>query len=303
MTTLDQRLMASLKIFDRLRPSLDAQAPQVAWRRPKAIPPPVEPPQPEPQPSDPPAGAPTWPPTLETLVTDCSPLPEGAVILGVCDDSLPFLLHMDNPAPGALLVIGDPGAGKTRLLRSMLQSVTYLNDPEQAQFSVIASDPGEWMELAGAAHCQEIFGIASDPCGKLIQELAALAEIRQQSRYNGPAVVLVIDNLTDLLETLDSEAYHRLYWLARHGPRSRIWTVASLPAGQAAAIDSRFLSAFRTRLIGSITRRGLAASLSGDARLEHMAPMGPGEFLLPYGEEWLALWVADPQTTIEEREP
>jgi hypothetical protein len=301
MTTLDQRLMASLKFFNRLRPSLEARAPHLgASRRPPS--PLVQDFDDHPQAIEPHGEPLTWPPSLETLLKDCAPLPEGSVVLGVCDDSLPFLIDLANPAPGALLVIGDSGAGKTRLLRSLLWSETRLNSAEQAHFSVIATDPGEWMSLAETDHCQEIFGIAGDPCGDLIQELAALAEIRQHGRYEGAAIILAIDNLADLLPTLNEESYRRLYWLARHGPRSRIWTLASLPGGQAEAVDARFLTAFRTRLVGSLADTTVAASLTGDPRLSSMAPVEPGQFLVPYGDDWLPLWICEPQSTVEKEE-
>jgi len=172
---------------------------------------------------------------------------------------------------------------------SILASVVGLNTPYELNLSVIASNIGLFMHLAKADHCQEIFSIDEEVTGDLIGELADLAEERRRTRPGDPAILLVIDDLAGCLEHLDQQAFSRLYWLIRHGPRSRVWTIATLSMERARTIEPRFLSAFRTRLFGRTTDRKLAALLSEDDKLR-TGQLENGQFNIPFGGEWLRLW-------------
>lgn len=227
--------------------------------------------------------------TLNQLLDKSGQFPSYSMTLGVCDDGLPFLLDFTNPAPGALLICGDRGVGKTALLQSILTSAARLNTPERFEMSVITDQPEAFMRLANLEHCQGIFSSEDEASEDLIGELAGIAEERRRSRPSDPAMLLGIDNLAECLEHLDQNAFDRLYWLIRHGPRSRVWIIATLPMERARTIEGRFLSAFRTRLFGSTTDRKLLGLLSEDEELQ-TDDLKPGQFLIPYGGEWLRLW-------------
>lgn len=229
------------------------------------------------------------PVTLSQVLAQSGNLPSHSLMMGVCDDGLPFLLDLTNPAPGALLVCGDMGAGKQALMQSILDSAARLNTPEQLQLSVIASEIDAFLHLAKVEHCQEVFSSDEDVTGELIGELADIAEQRRRSRPTDPAILLVIEDLASCLENLDEQAFNRLYWLIRHGPRSRVWTLATLPMERARTVEPRFLSAFRTRLFGKSTDRRLATLLSEDEALQ-TSELEKGQFYIPYGGEWLRLW-------------
>jgi hypothetical protein len=230
------------------------------------------------------------PVSLDQILAQSGQLPPHSLLLGVCDDGLPFLLDLTNPAPGAMLVCGDSGVGKTALVDSILASGARLNTPTQLNLSVIAREIEPFMHLAKADHCQEIFSCAEEVTGDLIGELADLAEERRRTRPADPAILLVIDDLAGCLDHLDQEAFNRLYWLIRHGPRSRVWTVATLSMERARTIEPQFLSAFRTRLFGRTADRKLVAQLSEDDKLR-TAALENGQFNIPYAGEWLRLWV------------
>ena len=89
------------------------------------------------------------------------------------------------------------------------------------------------------------------------------------------------------------EEIQALYWLIRHGPRSRVWTIATLPMERGREIEPRFLSAFRTRLFGQTGDRKLVTSLSDDSDLQP-GGLEKGQFYIPYGGEWLRLWACTP---------
>jgi hypothetical protein len=227
--------------------------------------------------------------SLDQVFEQSGKLPLHSLVLGVCDDGLPFLLDVTNPAPGALLICGDADVGKTGLALSILDSAARLNTPAQLELSVITAEIDRFMHLADVEHCQEIFSSQEEVTGELIGELADIAEQRRRERPEDPAILLVIDDLAECLEHLDQKAFDRLYWLIRHGPRSRVWTIATLPMERARAIEPRFLSAFRTRLFGRTMDRKLAATLSDDAALQ-VSTLEKGQFYIPYGGEWLRLW-------------
>ncbi len=60
-------------------------------------------------------------------------------------------------------------------------------------------------------------------------------------------------------------------------------------------IDERLLGAFRTRLIGATADPLRAAYLSGDEQVE-AASLEPGrQYGVPFGEDWLTVWVCEPE--------
>jgi hypothetical protein len=234
------------------------------------------------------------PVSLDQVLAQSGILPPQSVVLGVCDDGLPFLLDLTNPSPGALLICGDAAAGKSTLLQTILDSAAHLNSPTQLKLSVVAAEIGPFIHLAKTEQCQEIFTSQEEVVRDLIAEMADIAETRRRQSSQDPAILLVIDDLAECLDHLDQETFNRLYWLIRHGPRSRVWTIATLPMERAGEIEPRFLSAFRTRLFGKTADRRLVATLSGDDELQ---PRGleKGQFYIPYGGEWLRLWACEPR--------
>ena len=234
-------------------------------------------------------------PSLEALIAQSGELTPYSVILGVCGDGLPFLLDLTNPAPGALLVAADKLGGKTRLLKSMLASASYLNSPDEVAYYLVAQFPWQFAELEQTDHCQGTHPANDkEALHELIEELAEMVEERKHAGPHGPAIILAIDDLHSLLQIIDEETFTRLYWLIRHGPRSRLWTFASYSTQQAETIDERFLAAFRTRLVGKIDDRKRAAAISGDPRLDTRRLEKGFEFCVPYGDDWTHFWVCEP---------
>lgn len=239
-------------------------------------------------------------PSLEEVLQVSGKLSPYSLVLGLCEDGLPFLLDLTNPAPGALLVAADKASGKTRLLKSILTSAIYLNSPDEVSFYLISDFPYQYVKLAESDHCHGLLSARQDSLNEMIEELAQMVEDRRRQSVEQPAIVLVIDDLHACLQAIDTATFERLYWLVRHGPRSRIWTFAAYSTQRAEKIDERFLAAFRTRLVGSISDRRSALNLSGDRRLDTRSLDKGIEFCVPYGEEWIHFWVCDPQPQIGE---
>lgn len=290
MTILDRYLPANLKALEQWKPMLEARLGRrtslheesTEARAPSADDEQLD----ASSPSDLPFDL-SSPPSLEALIEQYGPFPPYSAVLGACEDGLPFILDLTLAAPGALLICGDPGSGKEHLLKTILASAIRLNPAEQVNLSIVAQEPDVFFSLAGADHCQEIFTADEESTGELIKELADIVEERKRSGPGDPACILALDNLAACLEFQDDQAYTRLYWLIRHGPRYRVWTIATLPTDRAAEIDPRFLSAFRTRLVGFIQDDEMAGFLSGEEGLSTQDLDGSKQFLVPYGGEWL----------------
>jgi hypothetical protein len=296
MTTFNDYLSAGLRAFEQWRPRLEERLAQRGNQSTNESSVDISSPQSEPRLmpwAETDAVQVSLPVSLVQILAQSGKLPPQSLVLGVCDDGLPFLLDLTNPAPGALLICSDSGAGKTGLLQSILDSAGRLNTPEQLELSVIAADIEAYLQLTKLEHCQEIFTSQEDVVGDLVEEMAEITEQRRRQRNQGPAILLVIDDLAECLEHLNQEAFNRLYWLIRHGPRSRVWTIATLPMERAREIEPRFLTAFRTRLFGKTADRKLVTLLSDDDDLQP-GGLEKGQFYIPYGGEWLRLWACAP---------
>lgn len=233
-------------------------------------------------------------PSLEALIERTGDFSPGSVMLGICEDNLPFVLDLANPAPGAMLLAGDSSSGKTRFIRSLLKSAVILNQPEEVCFSLILNDPQEYLDISQQDHCQHCLASDDEASGGIIQELADLAEHRRHGASGGPAYILIIDDLEACLHHLDEQDYSRLFWLARHGARSRIWTIATIRPGNADLIDPRLMTSFRTRVIGKMKDHNMAGYLSGDEEMDSQELEAGIQFLLPFGGAWLPIWICDP---------
>ncbi|MFM8321965.1 MAG: hypothetical protein ACKOC5_13710 [Chloroflexota bacterium] len=232
-----------------------------------------------------------WPPTLNELMSPIELLPEQSLTLGACDDGLPFLLDLANPAPGALLICGEAGSAASALLRTLAGSLVRQNSPQDVTLSIVTADPDAYLDLQRHEHCQEIFAAGDPAVELLIEELDAQVEGRRRGRAGGETLLLLIDGLEQL--ELAPEALQQLCRLVRHGPRYRVWTAAGLDSAALAQVDASLLAAFRTRLLGRMDAAA-AEALSGSPQLD-LSGLEDGLFLAPYGEDWLGLWACAPE--------
>jgi hypothetical protein len=127
-------------------------------------------------------------PLLDRLVA--AGLPPLTAVLGMCSDDRPVAIRLSAPAGGRLFVLGDDGAGKTGLLRTLVLSVALTNPQRDVQFAIL--DPvGNLAPLADLPH------LLTPP---VREPLVALDVLRflADARADGPAsprVVVVADDL------------------------------------------------------------------------------------------------------------
>lgn len=231
---------------------------------------------------------------LDELLAQAGPFPPGTIILGACEDSLPFTLDLNNPAPGALLYSGDQAEENSAWLHAVLLSALRLNPSRNLNLWLVAARPEAYQDVLHYPHLRHLAASEELVTTALIQEVVELVEQRRHGDPRGPACILAIDDLASLLHNIDEELYRSLNILLRHGPRTRVWPIVTLDTSQANQVDERLLPAFRTRLIGRMPDYDLGAYLAQDDRLDASQIDEQGQFFAPFGDEWIRVWVCQP---------
>lgn len=220
------------------------------------------------------------PPSLSEVIRRDLPAPNRSILLGVGVDDGVYFLDLDNPVSGAVSIIGDRTADITGMMRSMLASATLFNPHQRVSVSVICRNVDDYSLFVQTQHLHDLLPLDEPIASEFILEVAAEAEDRSRGKIPEPAGLLFIDDLSDCLDFLNRAAYERLYWLIRHGPRYKIWTIASLKAEKLEFIDRRFLSAFRSWLVGCIGDTRLRSIVAHPPSPE-LGRLMPDQFIMP----------------------
>lgn len=227
----------------------------------------------------------SWP-SLSAALDNFIPLPREALFLGVADDRLPVLLNLLDPLPGAVLVVGDQGSGKTSFLQVVARGVEQIHEAQSLQYGVITRHPEEWKGLGHTPHCVDIFPAYKNNAQDFISSLTNWAHANRGDRQS---VLLMIDDLA-CISDLDFEARQNLRWLLLRGPSRRVWPIVTLNPGKVEEVIA-WLDLFHTRLFGRLENSRDAQRLAG-IHLKAFGELTPGrEFLLREGDDWLKFWL------------
>lgn len=159
------------------------------------------------------------------------PLPEGSVLIGMCEDGLPFQLDWNNPRSGSVLIKGYGGSSygvKEDFLRAALASANQIHKPSEVQFYILdfLSSPeysiNESNPFVGAAAVAD-----ADRAAEIIGQVEKLL-----GRDNGRAVLLAIAEIGTLKSNINDNAWDNLMRVIAEGPDSRIWTFATFTHGR-----------------------------------------------------------------------
>jgi len=224
-------------------------------------------------------------PTLDQVLAGFGPMPEEALFLGVAADELPVLLNLHDPVPGPLLIVGDPGTGKTTLLQTIARAVERMHQPEQVQFGALTSHPDEWSELEDTPNNVGIFSIHHRSSEDFILSLASWAHGNKTSKQS---VVLLLDNL-EAVTHMEMDAVQNLRWLLLRGPSRRVWPIITLSTQNIITMEA-WLGAFHTQILGNIRNPNLVRKLDALNANLHSLTAG-SEFALREGESWLKFWI------------
>lgn len=224
-------------------------------------------------------------PALSQILAGFGPMPDEALFLGVASDELPVLLNLHDPLPGPILIIGDPGTGKTSFLQTIAGAVGQMHQPEKVQLGALTSRPDEWSGLEEVPNAVGVFSVHDRSSEDFILSLASWAHGNKSSKQS---VLLLLDGL-DAVTNMEMEAVQNLRWLLLRGPSRRVWPIITLNT-QALDKMEPWLDAFRTRILGNVEDESLIQKL--DAEQADLETLETGsEFTLLEGNRWLRFWV------------
>ncbi len=219
-------------------------------------------------------------------------LPAKTAAVGLCEDGLPVLFDLSDARTGPLLVTGEEGSGKTRLLQNLLRTLVNANAANTVQYLIIATRPEEYDTLAGqglrTGHCQGLYSPDEPEAAEAILRLAELAENRYQERRPAPAILLVIDGL-EAVTAFEEGIASNFEWLVKNGPAVQVWPVGALPTPAALAMKP-WIRYFRTRLVGHMPAN--AAERLGVPPQAAVETLQSGrQFTVRVGGKWLQFWL------------
>jgi hypothetical protein len=223
--------------------------------------------------------------TLRSVLEEIEPLPRYSVVIGACDDGLPVLMDLSNPRAGSILIIADPCSGKTALLSSILSSACTTNPARSLRVSLISSRPEQLGMIAKLPHAYQ----ASSPEETLL-EMASIVENRT-GEFRGPAILLAIDNLPDLLEKLDPGLVEKLIWLIKHGPSVQVRVIATAESEKLPILGEPMIDSFGAWLVGKMENPQVGTNLALIPE-EKSRSLKPGsQFCVYYENDWVPFWV------------
>jgi hypothetical protein len=231
--------------------------------------------------ADPAAGL----PSLSEVLTEYSPLPQSALFLGLAEDGLPILLNLNDPVPGPLLIVGDPGSGKTALLKNIARAVDRIHEPNRVKYSVVTEHISEWNGFERSANCEGILPLKDD---QIKNYLSALVEWAHVNKNEGQFLLLIIDDLNSIVKSTD--IHQQLRWLLLRGTARNIWPIITLNANQSEDVLT-WLDAFRTRLFGSIQNDVDVEKLTGLKNNSFKDLLAGSQFSMREGKNWLPFWI------------
>lgn len=223
------------------------------------------------------------------LLRSYGPMPADSILLGQCNDGLPFLLELSKPEMGAILVCCEAGGGKTHQLQVMVESAIRTHAPKSMQVTILTLNPGEWTNLNAdegrQAYLQGVYGWHDPQVEDVIQRLMDFVDARRQKNIQGtPDILFILDDI-NFLEELSYESQVNLRWLLEYGAQFGIWLVGSIDVRYAESFQF-WIEPFRTRILGQVVCPEIANTVSIGLS-PHVSGLEPGSFQVFSGHDWV----------------
>jgi DNA segregation ATPase FtsK/SpoIIIE, S-DNA-T family len=208
-----------------------------------------------------------------------SRIPFGTAALGLADDGAPLLIRLPSPEVAHVLVAGTTGSGKTALMQTAVLSLALLNYRRQFQFVLI----GRTLEpLAGLPHLLHPLITDHLQASETIQGLVNLMDQRDKTRVTDPRVLLAIDDVDALIESLPAIG-HDLARLLQRGRDAGIHVICATQKPSSAVIGLLVKANFPVRLVGRVVSAEDARVAAGVGGTGAEKLTGRGDFVAVYG--------------------
>jgi len=224
-------------------------------------------------------------PSLNQALYDIGVMPSEALFLGVAYDNLPVVLNLHDPIPGSILIVGDPGTGKTDMLRTIASAIEKTHSHEEVQFGVVTPHPDEWSGFEKTKNNVGFFSAHHRSSEDFILSLGSWAN---GNKWKKQSVVLLMDGL-ESITYMDFDAALNLRWLLSHGAERRVWSIVTLSTKNFERLGG-WLESFRTRILGNIKDEGVIRKLYAE-KADLGSLSARSEFALYEGENWVKFWI------------
>jgi len=233
---------------------------------------------------------------LLRLLTSLPALPPTTVALGLAEGGQPVLLRFGANRTRHVLVAGEPGAGKTSLLRALAAGLSLTNRQSALQLLVLDPRGLDNDAATGALHPLRPLGylphMLTDPtgtpedCGTILHFLAQEMEYRRRERVVSPRIVALIDHVVTLVDEAGPETRHDLLRLIQHGAAVGIHLVMATDQASAPILLDRTLRAgLSMRIVGRLRDTEAAHKAAGRPLDQASLLYGQGDFLAVSGDE------------------
>lgn len=220
---------------------------------------------------------------LMEMLPDLAP---GTAVLGLTDEGHPVLVDLRDPDIAHLLISGEPGSGKTALLRSIAVSLALANKQSQMQMMLLGSGdeaPGtsytELEPLNYLPHMLAPVGYGHEEAQDLLTFLADELGYRRQQRVSTPGVILLIDEIVQLMEAGGAFITEPVMKLLQYGAEYGIHLILACERPEAPLLGELFMANLPGRVIGKTASSRSAAAASGISDSGAEMLLGKGDFL------------------------
>ena len=241
-------------------------------------------------------GRPDDPPVpLLKLLGSLAPVPRSAIPVGLTEECTPIWLKFDGGRLGHILIAGDPGAGKTSLLRTIGAGLAITSRQSHLQLQILnpkLSDNGRvtvtdspLLPLGYLPHMMADPSFGINECSALIHFLAEEAAYRRRERLQLPRIVVLLDHVVTYLEGAEPDARKTFYQLLQYGAQAGIHLVMATDRAESTLLDSTLKASLSMRLIGRVSNPLVARRVAGVPLEQASLLYGEGDFLAVTGEE------------------
>lgn len=193
-------------------------------------------------------------PSIHSIIKSYGPFPPYSLVVGICQDGLPFMIGLDNPKSGSLLVVSDNSIEKTQLLRTLILSACMINNSDQISLSIITNKNDHYSDIMKYPNCQAIIDPYNKEAGEMVIEYASIVEQRRTGRELGGAMLLFIDDNESFHPMLsDYSVYLNLKTLVTMGPKSGIWPIITINPAAIHSSKGQLLRSFGTYIFQKVS--------------------------------------------------